>query len=114
MKTKLESKASREKKGGLKCQHCIGEHMMSAKSSRRSCREAEREPNAGQDPDRMAGRDCRGEVDAEKAFQRLPGRACMPALHEGKRAEHKNQQMKQHRSRTCAKSEARSRLHGRT
>ena len=50
----------------------------------------------------------------KQAFQRPKGRADMPALYWENTQSAKKQQMKQQRSRTCGKSEARSRLHGRT
>ena len=80
--------------------------------------EAEREPKAGQDPDWMAGGDFRCKNGAKRletqAFQRLKGRAYMPTLYGGNTPSAKKQQMKQQRSKTSCKSEARSRLHGRT
>ena len=70
------------------------------------------------DPDCMGGRDFRGQNDAKKAQKaRLP-EADREGLHSAlcgrKQARHEKQRMEQHRSRRCAKSEARLKLHGRT
>ena len=76
-------------------------------------------PKAKQDPDCMAGRDFEGENDTRKAEKARPPAAKQEGINGstvgGKtRRAQKKQKMKQHGSRTCAKSDAKSRLHGRT